>query len=1822
MKKTVNRILAGVIAFTMIMTGNAFSATVFASENEAAPEAEAYVEETVTEEAPAAEEAFPDEEMLYADYADVEEPEAALTEPENETIGNTGYLHVRYVAEEDGVTGLPTDDTEYEYGDSVTVSMQEPSLDGFLFMGWSPTGDPDMQYTGGYTFTITEDLTLTAIWETADEPAETEEENENTDAPEDSENSDDAENAQDNENAESAEDEGTVERLTITDEDQKIINAVDNYVNSLGGKFPYSYKGKSIQCCAFTDYVWNNIYGKSWRDDTTGTMCVRYNSASALANGQIAEFLSENGAKPGDILWCHDPNTLPPGQKNFNITHFMIILGYDSEHITISDGYGKNGEGKVWANHKTVKYTDSPRNKYFNGSCHVRLYHAANAPLVGDPSYVPGPGPAPTPTPTPVPGEFIGKCGDNLTWKLKKRNAGYGYDLTISGTGPMYDYEYASDTPWYKTNYVAKSLTIGSGVTTIGDYAFSYGIETDGQQLVLPDTVTKIGAHAFDGAKIEGKKIESEEYENALDLSHVTELGEGAFRNTGFTKVTLGEELKEIPDQCFEGCSMLKGEISIPEGVTRIGERAFSLHYSSCHKYSDEEETPEWTVKLPSGLKEIGRDAFRDNIYLTAVTNLLPDGTERVGEYAFDGCCNMEGTLTLPAGVAVEIATFRKCGSLTGELKIPGDLWDGTYMEYSYSGGKLYGHPAPNRIEHHRNIPKCCFAGCKGFTSLKISEGILQIDPAAFYNCTGLSGTLALPKRICVYTEAFKNCSGLTGLTLPNERDSVIDTLDTEPQVKLHGAVFDGCSSLSGDLTLHSDRVSIYDATRMFFDTGLKNIYMEGEWSYEFDVEGYSSYLKKNGSRGTYYSYISDGTAESWENQCEDHLQTFPGDVTIHYDDGPYTRWGKTNLIATQRSRLDAFGYDYDLYSEMQPPQESKPLYIVDAFSWDVVIAMGENGTHNMTPYAPQYPEPEELNRITITVEDESIATIEPNGSGGYKYIPKKVGSTNYTVSIDTREHGVQTAYGSIRVLPNEAAARKAVTGIGLDYSRNELEKGESFAIKAYIYPENASNKAVTWESSDLSVATVNAKGVVTGVGKGETVITATTKDGGFKAMCTVVVNAHGYHVKFNGNGAEGGEMAPLWCDYYKKYTLPKNMFKKAGWTFDGWYSSNAEEDDGTGFRLADQEAVMNLVPEPEEGDETDYEITLYAQWRPEKSYAIVYDGNSKQAYGAEVRGQVPGISGLVYDDEVILQDNRFTAAGCTFAGWNTKADGKGKMITVQMLAEDQPFSIKDDLGVAELPKAGVGNITLYAQWTPNSYTVSFDKNDTGLGESAFATRTFGNTQLAEGETSADFTFGTAIGKLPTLSMEGYAFLGWCTDSSCTSMVKSIPKDQASDLTLYAKWTPWKYTVSYDPNKTQGGEKLAVSGSTAKSTAYYGYPLQISTSKFVNKGYKLQGWSTTQGAEEPDEKLTAAAVADGSVDWADVAAMDNLVINKNGAAVKLYAVWEPVAFYSISYVIEDALKAESETNIYEEQYEYGKGLDHALPTPVRDGYQFAGWFEDTTFKKQVKKVDKNTFGDLVLYPKWSAAYQVVLHSNGENDKTLSGFTYNKEKALPACPFKKADAAFMGWALSETGNVIYSDKAKLKDPVLTETGNPFKLDLYAVWRSDFTYTLHLNGGTYPAKERNQIADGEHGYSYTEVSKSAITLPKTVVKDGYKFNGLIDTATGKKITKIAKTGCRDYVIEADFTPLTYQITYNANRPKGIKGGGRMAAQKLTVGNPAELHANNFFANGYTFIGWSTDPKSDVPELTDGAAFDFGAAGYKSKVTLYAVWIAEQQ
>ena len=80
------------------------------------------------------------------------------------------------------------------------------------------------------------------------------------------------------------------------------------------------------------------------------------------------------------------------------------------------------------------------------------------------------------------------------------------------------------------------------------------------------------------------------------------------------------------------------------------------------------------------------------------------------------------------------------------------------------------------------------------------------------------------------------------------------------------------------------------------------------------------------------------------------------------------------------------------------------------------------------------------------------------------------------------------------------------VTGVELNESSLQLEKGATAQLIATITPEDASSKRVLWSSSDESIATVSEEGVVSGVGVGTAEITATTVDGGYTASCTISV--------------------------------------------------------------------------------------------------------------------------------------------------------------------------------------------------------------------------------------------------------------------------------------------------------------------------------------------------------------------------------------------------------------------------------------------------------------------------------------------------------------------------------------------------------------------------------------------------------------------------------------------------------------------------------------------------------------------------------------------
>ena len=113
------------------------------------------------------------------------------------------------------------------------------------------------------------------------------------------------------------------------------------------------------------------------------------------------------------------------------------------------------------------------------------------------------------------------------------------------------------------------------------------------------------------------------------------------------------------------------------------------------------------------------------------------------------------------------------------------------------------------------------------------------------------------------------------------------------------------------------------------------------------------------------------------------------------------------------------------------------------------------------------------------------------------------VGKGTAVITVTTADGG-KTASSTI-VVTEDTSSEVAVTSISLNPTTVNLKKGETSTLVATVLPENATNKAVSWKSSNTGVATVS-DGKVEAVGKGSAVITVTTADGGKTASSTIVV--------------------------------------------------------------------------------------------------------------------------------------------------------------------------------------------------------------------------------------------------------------------------------------------------------------------------------------------------------------------------------------------------------------------------------------------------------------------------------------------------------------------------------------------------------------------------------------------------------------------------------------------------------------------------------------------------------------------------------------------
>ena len=259
------------------------------------------------------------------------------------------------------------------------------------------------------------------------------------------------------------------------------------------------------------------------------------------------------------------------------------------------------------------------------------------------------------------------------------------------------------------------------------------------QKLNLTDDLfdVPIAEHTFDEARGEGRVT----FNGTMTALTDQELTSYSVWGSA-TAVYLPSTVKSIGNAAFRCCYLGNDYIfSLPEGLERIGDYAFQ----SCSISA---------FNIPSSVTEIGEGAFSDCEYITDI--VIPEGVKAIKSFTFNSC-NRLTSVTLPNSVeSIGDYAFSSCDKLE-TITMPSNL---------------------------REIGGNAFSYCPALQSIEIPTKVRTIGSSAFYYCTALK-EITIPEGVKTIGEnTFRECSSLARITLP----STLTAIDS--------VAFFGCSSL------------------------------------------------------------------------------------------------------------------------------------------------------------------------------------------------------------------------------------------------------------------------------------------------------------------------------------------------------------------------------------------------------------------------------------------------------------------------------------------------------------------------------------------------------------------------------------------------------------------------------------------------------------------------------------------------------------------------------------------------------------------------------------------------------------------------------------------------------------------------------------------------------------------------------------------------------------------------------------------------------------------------------------------------------------------
>ncbi len=514
--------------------------------------------------------------------------------------------------------------------------------------------------------------------------------------------------------------------------------------------------------------------------------------------------------------------------------------------------------------------------------------------------------------------------------------------------------------------------------------------------------------------------------------------------------------------------------------------------------------------------------------------------------------------------------------------------------------------------------------------------------------------------------------------------------------------------------------------------------------------------------------------------------------------------------------------------------------------------------------------------------------------------------------------------------------------------------------------------------------------------------------------------------------------------NYNQQAVAPQDLPKKEGYSLVGWKKEGTE----TEFSLSTPIIEDNLI--------------LVPRWKA-NSYQVQFDSRG---------GSVCSNRTVEYDEQFGIMQKP-SRSGYNFIGWCSSVPSiETDLESITELTEYKNNSIIGKITeTTYLRPSENGSITLYALWTPKTYTVTFSSEGGTIIEP--------NTG-SESATKYNkiVTYDEEYGAFPKAIKPGYNFVGWYTDKISGNEINETDHyTNAGNTTLYAHWAEATFKVMleyYEGHKELDTEPASI------NVTYNGTYKEISKVVPERTGYTFKGWYDQEIGGEQITKDTKVEVTD-----------DN---------TKLYAQWENNQ-YTISFDPNQGLvEPEKKSIVYDK--EYGE-----LPIPTRTGYDFVGWFlkeEGNTEGTQITADKKVTVTDnIILTAKWKAkTYTVTFDADGGSvTSETKEVIYNNEYGELPTPIKTG-YDFVGWFLKEEGNTEGTQITADKKVTITDN-----ITLTAKWKAKtYTVTFDADGGSATSKTKEVIYNNEYG-----------ELP-TPTKTGYTFAGwYTDRLSGNKVNE---------------------------------------------------------------------------------------------------------